>query len=117
MTKAIRCRETGEVWRSAVQTAQVLGVTPGAVVHHLKGRQPTVAGVTLEYAPDVYFKPVARSPVVLVRDDQGRLYAGYTTLARMKGVTPAKARAIALKNGGVYRERGSVTNDLFGDID
>lgn len=48
----VRNLETGETYESAAAAARALGVTHGAVAHHLAGRMPTVAGTRLARSSD-----------------------------------------------------------------
>ena len=120
VSKVVRNLDTGELYRSTHDAAHALGVSPGAVVHCLKGRQKTVAGVKLAYETRQAFLHGKPSPRRLIRDEQGNIYKGYTALAKAKGLTPARARVLVLREpDGVFRQRVTTrrTNDLFAPIE
>ncbi|QIG75315.1 putative HNH endonuclease protein [Rhizobium phage RHph_Y52] len=117
MSKRVKIIETGEIFASAADCAAVLGCSVGMVVHCLKGRRKTAKGCTVEYTNvparfDGFVKPPAATPVA-IRDAAGRLFDSYADLARFKGVTPERARAIVLKHG-YYKEPHH--HDLFGPL-
>lgn len=116
MSKSVKIVETGERFRSAADCAAVLRVTTAAVVHCLKGRRKTVAGCTVVYDGYGLILYKERKPQVrrIIYDDAGRWYEGYSHLARVKGITPARARTLVLRDG-VYKERRP-HNDLFGPL-
>lgn len=115
MSKNVQIVETGEYFRSAAHCARTLGVSTGMVVHCLKGRRKTVAGCTVIYAFVPKGTPRQPCPRRIIYDDLGHWYEGYSHIARMHDLTPAKARTVTMRNGGVFPTR-KPHNDLFGPI-
>jgi hypothetical protein len=116
MSKNVQIVETGEYFRSAAHCARTLGVSTGMVVHCLKGRRKTVAGCTVIYAFVPWGSPRYSCPRRIIYDDTGRWYEGYSHIARIHHLTPAKARSMTIGNGGVFPTRKAHHNDLFGPL-
>lgn len=113
---AVRCIETGVVYPSAAAAARSVGVTAGAITHHLKGRQKTCGGHTFEIVSDVNMRIVRRMRII--RDDAGNVYRSYKDLATAKGISQNKAyRWFNSSPDGVFRNawlRESVRRIEFG---
>ena len=121
MSKMVRIVETGEVYRSASDVAAVLGCTVGAVVHCLKGRMPTVKGVTVRYNTErTFLEPPTEKPprIRIISDTNGRRYYGYIAVAAAFGITSARARTLTIRNNGIFpaTETPRHDDDLFGPI-
>lgn len=115
MSKPVEIIETGEVCHSVADAARLLRVSISAVIQCLKGRSKRVAGCRVRYAPvPMYRPPRPHGPRRIVFDTAGKWYASYSDIARVHGLTPAKARTLTLKNGGVFPVPHH--NDLFGPL-
>lgn len=96
--KQIKNVETGKVYRSVTAAAQDIGVSPGMIVHVLKGRQYSAGGFIWRYVDDELPK-ISRTVKYayrnrrskIIRDDSGNVYESIKALSIVKGIDSKRA--------------------------
>lgn len=97
--REIKCLETGIIYQSTKEAADLLGVTPALITHVLKGRQKRAKGFTFVYTGNVTRVHKRKKKQRTVRDDAGRVYMSVKELADAKGIAPHRARYVLDKHG------------------
>lgn len=113
---AIKCIETGKIYQSAAAAAKAVSISPGAITHHLKGRQKTAGGYRWEKISTITQRP--QRSLRTIKDDAGNVYRSYKDLSTAKGISQNKAyRWFNSSPDGVFRNawlRESVRRIEFG---
>lgn len=106
--KSILRIEDGKIYRSAKEAAHDTGVTPGMIVHVLKGRSKSAGGYKFSYSDKKF--PSRSGKIGTTRkgrpvyDCEGRQYPSLTRIALAKGIPVWKAQHLINRDGVIRHE-------------
>lgn len=109
--KQIKNVETGKVYNSVTSAARDVGVSPGLIVHVLKGRQKSAGGYSWVYSDEDMPKTIRTIKHSyrsrrgnIVRDDAGNVYDSVKSMSVAKGIDPKRAYYLLSRDPeGIFR--------------